>query len=465
MTEGIQIDKDFAALIPQLSQEERRQLEENIVEHGSARDPLVVWRLEPGEMSESAKDLILEEGEVNKWTNEEIADSAKETAGEDDRGYADCCVVGRTEHWALVKTTGHRDGDGGKYGPWSDYDWFCLYTGEQYFDSDQMVLLDGHNRYEICTRLDLSFEVSQVSFNGRDEAADWIDRNQLGRRNLDSIQLSLLRGRRYNRTKKAEGAPEGNSNRSVNNEDKLSALNTTAKKLAGEHGVNEKTIRRDGEFAEAVEALGIERQVVAGEIHAPKHEIVAAANALPERPTQEELAEAVEAVKTRPHVSNNSGDNEWYTPKDYIEAARQALDGIDVDPASNPVANEIVKAATFYTAEDSGLEKDWYGTVWMNPPYESGLIGQFAEKLCESYECRNVTSAVVLVNNATETRWFQSLAEQASAICFPKGRVKFWHPRKVAVPLQGQAILFFGPQPGKFTAAFSKFGVCMEALE
>ena len=122
-------------------------------------------------------------------------------------------------------------------------------------------------------------------------------------------------------------------------------------------------------------------------------------------------------------------------------------------------------ASAFYTSEDSGLDRDWYGTVWMNPPYESGLIGQFAEKLCDSYASGNVTSAVVLVNNATETKWFQSLAEQASAACFPKGRVKFWHPRKVAVPLQGQAILFLGPNTDEFARAFSQFGFCMEALK
>ncbi len=455
MTE-IQIDKEFAALIPQLSQEERRQLEENIVEHGGARDPLVVWRVAPDEMSEDAKDLLAEGGELNKeyrschWTDEEIENAAEVIAGESDIVYPHCCIIGRTEHWALVETTGDPDG--------SDYHWFCRYTGDIDSDADQMVLLDGHNRYEICTRLDLPFEVSQVSFNSRDEAADWMDRNQLGRRNLDSIQMSLLRGRRYNRTKKTPreaGAMKG----------KASAKVALASELAAEHGVSERTIKYDGEFADAVEALGIEREIVAGEIHAPKHEIVAAANALPERPTQEELAEAVDAVKSRPHVANNSGDNEWYTPKEYIEAARLVLVSIDVDPASNAVANEIIGAATFYTAEDSGLDKDWHGTVWMNPPYESGLIGQFAEKLCDSYAKGNVTSAVVLVNNATETRWFQSLAELASAACFPKGRVKFWHPRKVAAPLQGQAILFLGPNPDEFARAFSQFGFCMEASE
>lgn len=369
MPDNIQIDKEFSNLIPPLSAEERQQLEENIIEHGGVRDPLVVWE-----------------------------------------------------------------------------------------NSGKLTLLDGHNRYEICTRLALPFDLEKVAFNSREEAADWMDRNQLGRRNLDSIQLSLLRGRRYNRTKKGHG--ERGPEKSGQNVQSFS----TAESLAAEHGVNEKTIRRDGEFAEAVEALGIEREIVAGEIDAPKHAIVAAAKALPDKPTVEEVEQAIMLVKAKPHVANNSGDNEWYTPKEYIEAARQVLGQIDLDPASNPLANDIVQSATFYTSEDSGLDKDWCGTVWMNPPYESGLIGQFAEKLCDSYASGNVTSAIVLVNNATETRWFQSIAEQASAACFPKGRVKFWHPRKVAVPLQGQAILYLGPNTDEFARAFSQFGFCMEAF-
>ena len=369
IADDIVIDAEFAALIPPLSAEERQQLEENVVEHGGARDLLVVW----------------------------VCDGT-------------------------------------------------------------LTLLDGHNRYEICTRLGLPFDVHEMRFSSRDEAEDWIDKNQLGRRNLDARQMSLLRGRRYNRTKKQGERTDITCGQNVQ---KL----TTAESLAAEHNVNEKTIRRDGEFAEAVETLGIEREIVAGEIDAPKHEIVAAAKSMPEQPTQEQVAEALEAVKSKPHVAHNSGDNEWYTPREYIEAARQVLGKIDLDPASNQVANEVVRAATFYTAADSGLDKDWHGAVWMNPPYESGLIGQFVEKLCDSYASGTVKKAVVLVNNATETRWFQSLAEQASAMCFPKGRVKFWHPRKVAVPLQGQAVLFFGPKPDEFARAFSQFGFCMEASE
>ena len=132
------------------------------------------------------------------------------------------------------------------------------------------ILLDGHNRHEICTRLGIGYRVVELSFPDREAAADWIDRNQLGRRNLPPEHRSLLRGRMYERAKKREGAPIGNRNAAnqLGQNDPVDS-GSTASRLAKQHGVSEPTIKRDAQYAAAVEKAkavdpDIERRIASG---------------------------------------------------------------------------------------------------------------------------------------------------------------------------------------------------------
>ena len=116
-------------------------------------------------------------------------------------------------------------------------------------------------------------------------------------------------------------------------------------------------------------------------------------------------------------------------------------------------------ATRFFTAEEDGLKQEWAGKVWMNPPYSGDLIGAFCGKLARHVRAQTVTEAIVLVNNATETGWFSSLIEVAHAVVFPRGRVKFWGPQgQAGAPLQGQAVIYVGPEPQAFLVEFGAFG-------
>jgi ParB family chromosome partitioning protein len=166
------------------------------------------------------------------------------------------------------------------------------------------------------------------------------------------------------------------------------------------------------------------------------------------------------ALITRPpHVAANTGESEWYTPLGIITAARNVMGGIDLDPASCADANEIVGATAYYTADDNGLTRPWKGRIWMNPPYAQPACAEFCTRLAVEYWDDRVTAAIALVNNATETAWFQDLAEHATAVCFPRGRVRFWHPIRIAAPLQGQALLYLGHDRAAFTTEFRRFGI------
>jgi len=165
------------------------------------------------------------------------------------------------------------------------------------------------------------------------------------------------------------------------------------------------------------------------------------------------------------HVSHNSGENEWYTPEYIIDAAKETMGSIDLDPATSELANETVKAEEIFTKEDDGLDKEWSGNVWLNPPYALPLINEFSDKLIS--ELDNIDQACVLVNNATETNWFQNMLEVCDAVCFLKSRVKFidMNGKASGAPLQGQAVLYFGNRFKEFTIKYNNYGICMTRIE
>jgi site-specific DNA-methyltransferase (adenine-specific) len=114
------------------------------------------------------------------------------------------------------------------------------------------LLIDGHNRYAICTRLGIDFRSIVMEFSDRESVMDWMDSNQLGRRNLSPDAFKLALGRRYNRTKKTneERASEGGKAKSAKGQ--IDPKQNTAAKLAKEHSVSEATVKRAGKFAEEV---------------------------------------------------------------------------------------------------------------------------------------------------------------------------------------------------------------------
>lgn len=164
----------------------------------------------------------------------------------------------------------------------------------------------------------------------------------------------------------------------------------------------------------------------------------------------------LKAIAKKPFVINNSGNTEWYTPKQYIESARKVMGSIDLDPASSKEAQKIVRATKYYDSKADGLTKKWKGNIWLNPPYSN--VKLFVDKLLDS----PFDQAIVLVNNATETEWFARLAERSSAMVFHTGRIKFATPESdgegTTPCMQGQAFLYFGENVMQFIDEFSQYG-------
>lgn len=111
--------------------------------------------------------------------------------------------------------------------------------------SDGAVLIDGHNRYEIARKNNLSFETKRIDFPSREDAIDWIIRNQLGRRNIPKY----VRGELILKLKPviAEKAKEKEQERKTtfqkSEKSNMTPINTT-KELAKLAGVSHDTIHK-----------------------------------------------------------------------------------------------------------------------------------------------------------------------------------------------------------------------------
>lgn len=240
----------------------------------------------------------------------------------------------------------------------------------------------------------------------------------------------------------------------------LSFASDTASKV----GLTDRTIRQEVQIAKDI-APDVKEKIRNTELADTKTQLLA----LAQKPHEEQrkIVAEIEAGRRvsvtqdlpKPNRTQFTGENEWYTPKEHIERARQAMDGIDLDPATSQEAQKVVKAKKFFTVEDDGLKKNWAGRVWLNPPYAQPFIQQFVEKLVSEYGEGRTTEAVLLTHNYTDTAWFHIAAGACSAICFTRGRVKFYNANgEVAAPTQGQAFFYFGANVDAFRAAFADVG-------
>ena len=163
-----------------------------------------------------------------------------------------------------------------------------------------------------------------------------------------------------------------------------------------------------------------------------------------------------------------SASPEWYTPARYVEAARDVLGGIDLDPASCAEANRVVGAAHYYTAQTDGLAHPWPGRVFLNPPYGKSApkgTAVFVPKLAAEYEVGRTTAAILLTSaHGTETDWFAFLWDQT--ICFTDHRLDYWNPDPVeGGPTFGSAFTYFGPEPARFARRFAEFGAIVQRVK
>jgi hypothetical protein len=239
-------------------------------------------------------------------------------------------------------------------------------------------------------------------------------------------------------------------------------LGSAPKAVAGEHGGRSKidgSRSQPSNPAPTLESMGINKT------QSSKWQGLAA---LPTPQFEIRVAHAVARVDgmttSAPSYSRGgaySGENEWFTPPPFIEAAREVLGAIDLDPASHILALGWIRAEVFYTLADNGLDRPWAGRVWLNPPYAAGMVVKFLDKLLEELARGNVTQAILLTHGCTDTGRFHTAACTSQSLCFARGRIAFVAPSgdKVQSQEHGHVFYYFGPHAESFERVFGAIGL------
>jgi phage N-6-adenine-methyltransferase len=124
--------------------------------------------------------------------------------------------------------------------------------------------------------------------------------------------------------------------------------------------------------------------------------------------------------------------DKWTTPWPIVNELEQDFGPFDLDPCAEP---HTAKAPTYYTIDDNGLTRPWFGRVFINPPYSR--IGPWCERaIAETTTPGPVSTVVMLLPVATDTAWFHDLVWPYAELRFKRGRIRFlgWQGTPIPAP-------------------------------
>ncbi|WP_020531904.1 ParB N-terminal domain-containing protein [Flexithrix dorotheae] len=192
-------------------------------------------------------------------------------------------------------------------------------------NNEEYVLVDGHNRFNICQKHNLPFKIAQKEFADLDAVKDYMLKLQLGRRNLTLEEISYYRGLRYE-TEKNKTANVFNLKQNITEKDKMSSSVNTAEKIAQEYGVNEKTIKRDAKFSKGLNKLAPEfkEEVLKGKSKVKKQDIQALST-VDVKPNSIKSAALLEKALKSKAENNNKKDDLSKLQKEIVSKLNNAI--------------------------------------------------------------------------------------------------------------------------------------------
>ncbi|MFY8264452.1 DNA N-6-adenine-methyltransferase [Clostridium perfringens] len=132
----------------------------------------------------------------------------------------------------------------------------------------------------------------------------------------------------------------------------------------------------------------------------------------------------------------SSKDQTWETPKELFNKLDNAFN-FKLDVCAVP---ETAKCEKYFTPETNGLEQDWKGICWMNPPYGREQVKWITKAKDEAIK-HNSTIACLIPARPDTKVWHDVIFKNANQICFIKGRLKFGDSKDSA-PFPSALVIF-----------------------
>jgi hypothetical protein len=184
--------------------------------------------------------------------------------------------------------------------------------------------------------------------------------------------------------------------------------------------------------------------------------------------------------------SHSAIKNEHYSPALLTECATKTMGFIELDPASDPLGNSLVKASRYFTKDQDGYTKEWTATtVYCNPP---GRINKdrkmpgssdWFKKMHYEWLSRRFEEGIFICYSADILSKIAEIVEHYElAICYPKpsseicsgmGRICFLshdgggNLTSQKSPPNGNAIIYFHSRPS-MRSDKEKFKNCFEPI-
>ena len=117
-----------------------------------------------------------------------------------------------------------------------------------------------------------------------------------------------------------------------------------------------------------------------------------------------------------------SASGEWETPQELFDDLSKEFGGFDLDPCASV---ENAKCPEFFTLDNSGLDRPWFGNVFLNPPYGRVITKWIEYAYSEATHNLSVGVIVALLPARTDTAWWHDYVMKADEIRFIRGRLKF----------------------------------------